>query len=61
MDWRSRPALKAWVEKIAARPAVKKGLAIPTEGKFARMGVDEQMYKDTLAEAKKIRDEVASQ
>ena len=30
IDYKSYPNLKSWVERIYARPAVKKGLAIPS-------------------------------
>lgn len=34
------PNVKAWLERIAERPAVKKGLEVPSKGSAAKLGAN---------------------
>jgi len=51
VDLDAFPNLKAWWERIAARPAVQKGLAVPSKGSFGndsylqRLKDDEEFAK----------------
>lgn len=47
-----KPHLKAWFEKIAARPAVQRGLDVPDVNKFKTMSEEEM--KKTIAETQKF-------
>ena len=53
------PNVKAWVKRISERPAVKKGVAVPTEGMAAKANA---LAADPLADpdAKKNYEEALS-
>lgn len=54
VDWKAYPSLAKWVQKIWARPAVKKGLAVPSPSKFYEMLDDVEAYNTVLKEAADI-------
>jgi hypothetical protein len=54
VDWKAYPSLAKWVQKIWARPAVKKGLAVPSPSKFVGMLDDAEAYKSVLKDAADI-------
>jgi glutathione S-transferase len=47
-----KPNLKAWLDKIAARPAVQRGLDVPEKNKFKSMTKEEE--EKAIAEAQKF-------
>ena len=51
IDIKAFPHLWKWVQRIYARPAVKKGLAVPARSKAIDNLDDEEAYKSTLEEA----------
>lgn len=53
IDYWEFPHVAKWVQKIAARPAVKRGLNVPHAAPFNVLE-DDSLYKKMLAESREI-------
>lgn len=54
VSWKAYPNLAKWVTKIYARPAVKKGLAVPSPSKFTGILDDPEAYDAMMKDANEI-------